>query len=309
MAEESHASLPLPPLCAVVVTYRADDEAVENLKAVIAECTRVLVVDNGSPAAITAAMSLLPGVTVLPQGENIGLAAALNVGLEHAANLDCKWVVTFDQDSRPEPGMVAAMLTTQRNHPLAAVIGPQIHEEGSDPARYRWVARHGALPFLFRRVPCTGADLPAVTMMVTSGSMVEVATWRRLGGFDAALFIDYIDTDFCLRAIRAGRSVAVAGQAVLRHRLGARQTRKVLGRDFRPTHHAAFRHYYMARNRVRMWRRHAWAVPHWAAFDLSFALYNYTRVLLFEDQRWAKVKAIVRGTWHGLCGRTGPMPP
>lgn len=309
MPEASSSRSEPPPLCAVVVTYGADEEALDNLNVVIAECGQVVVVDNGSPANIIAAMAALSGVTVLPQKENIGLAAALNVGLEHAVSLGCEWVVTFDQDSRPEPGMVAAMLATQRNHPLAAVIGPRIHEEGSDPSGYRWVARHQSVPFLFRRVPCTGVDLPAVTMMVTSGSMVEVAAWRRLRGFDGALFIDYIDTDFCLRAIRAGCSVAVAGQAVLRHRLGARQTLRVLGRDFRPTHHAAFRHFYMARNRVRMWRRHAWAVPHWAAFDLSFALYNYTRVLLFEDQRWEKVKAIVRGTWHGLLGRTGPMPP
>lgn len=309
MPEATNLRSGFPHLYAVVVTYGADEEVLENLKTLVAECARVLVVDNGSPAAIMAAMAALPGVTVLPQRENIGLAAALNAGLEYAANLGCEWVVTFDQDSRPEPGMVAAMVATQRRHPRAAVIGPRIHEEESDPARYRWVTRHEAVPFLFRRVPCTGADLPAVTMMVTSGSMVEVAAWRELGGFDGALFIDYIDTDFCLRAIRAGRTVAVAGQAVLRHRLGARQTRRVLGRDFRPTHHAAFRHFYMARNRVRMWRRHAWAVPHWAAFDLSFALYNYTRVLLFEEQRWEKVKAIARGTWHGILGRTGPMPP
>lgn len=308
MPEASNSCSATLPLCAVVVTYGADEEVLANLGAVLDACGRVLVVDNGSPAAIKAAMAALPGVTLLAQAENIGLAAALNVGLEQASKLGCEWVVTFDQDSRPEPGMVAAMLATQRKQPLAAVIGPRIHEESSDPARYRWVTRHEWVPFLFRRVPCTGDDLPAVTMMVTSGSMIEVATWRRLGGFDAALFIDYIDTDFCLRAIRSGRSVAVSGPAVLRHRLGARQTRTVLGRDFRPTHHAAFRHYYMARNRVRMWRRHAWAVPHWAAFDLSFALYNYMRVLLFEDQRWAKVKAIVRGTWHGLCGRIGPMP-
>ncbi len=308
MAEAANPVSANPSLCAVVVTYGADDEVLLNLRSVAAECGRVLVVDNGSPAGITAAMAEVPGVTVLPQTENIGLALALNVGLEHAAKLGCTWVVTFDQDSRPEPGMVAAMVATQQRHPSAAVIGPRIHEEGSDPDGYRWVTRHESVPFLFRRIACTGADLPAVTMMVTSGSMVAVAEWRRLGAFDGALFIDYIDTDFCLRVIRSGRTVAVSGQAVLRHRLGARQTRTVLGRDFRPTHHAAFRHYYMARNRVRMWWRHAWAVPHWAAFDLSFALYNYTRVLLFEDQRWAKMKATVRGTWHGLLGRTGPMP-
>lgn len=309
MPEVTRSVTPVLPLCAVVVTYRPDADIVHNLEAIARECGRVIVVDNGSPADVQAVLAVVPGVLLLPQSENVGLAAALNVGVARAAEMGCEWVVTFDQDSQPELGFGAALWETHRRQPRAAVVGPRIHEAGSDPTRYRWVARHSVSPFLFQRIPSTGNDLPCVTMMVTSGSMVEVTEWQRQGGFDSGLFIDYIDTDYCLRVIRAGRTVAVAGSALLRHRLGARQTRVMLGREFRPTHHAAFRHYYMARNRVRMWRRHALAVPHWAAFDLSFALYNYTRVLAFEDQRWAKVKAIVRGTWHGLLGRTGPMPP
>jgi rhamnosyltransferase len=308
VAETLNSSSPFLPLCAVVVTYHPDDDVVANLGLLVQECSRVLVVDNGSPVAQQTAMALVPGVTLLPQKENIGLAAALNLGLTRALELGCEWAVTFDQDSRPEPGMVQAMWATHRMLPEAKVVGPRIHEEGSVAANYRWVARHKTWPFLFRRLPCTGTDLPEVTMMVTSGSMLDLAEWRRLGAFDAGLFIDYIDTDYCLRVIRAGGKVAVAGQALLRHRLGARASQVFMGREFRPTHHAAFRHYYMARNRVAMWRRHAWAVPHWAAFDLSFALYNYTRVLLFERERWAKLKSILRGTWHGLRGITGPMP-
>jgi rhamnosyltransferase len=74
-------------------------------------------------------------------------------------------------------------------------------------------------------------------------------------------------------------------------------------------HHAAFRHYYMARNRVRVWRRHACAVPHWAAFDLCFAGYNTLRVLAFEPNKWPKLKAILLGTWDGLRGKSGRCPP
>ena len=121
-------------------------------------------------------------------------------------------------------------------------------------------------------------------------------------------FIDYIDTDYCLRVSRSRRTVAVAGDAMLHHRLGARKKHGLLGREFRSMNHAPFRHYYMARNRVAVWRRHALAVPHWATFDLCFAAYNYMRVLLFEERRWAKIQSTLRGTWHGLLGRSGPMP-
>jgi len=67
-----------------------------------------------------------------------------------------------------------------------------------------------------------------VTMLVTSGSMIELATWQALGGFDEGLFIDYIDTDYCLRVIgqdarwrwQPGRSCST---------VGARQSALLLG--------------------------------------------------------------------------------
>jgi GT2 family glycosyltransferase len=295
------------PLCAVVVLFQPDPEVEENVRALIRECGRVVVADNGCPADLRDRLEALPGVTWLPMDGNVGVATALNRGLAWARAQGLAWALTFDQDSQPEPGMVQALWATAQAMPRAAVICPRVHEEGADPARYRWVTRHPVLPLLFRRVACVGPDLPEVTMAVTSGSLFDLAAWDRMGRFEDGFFIDYIDTEYCLRVIRAGRAVAVAGNARLRHRLGARQERVVLGRDFRPMNHAVFRHHYMARNRVAVWRRHALAVPHWATFDFCFAWYNLARVLLFEAQRGAKVKAILRGTWHGLLGKTGPM--
>ncbi len=300
---------PRSSVCAVVVTFHPDAAALANLRVLVRECGHAVVVDNGSGAAVLAEMAAVPGITLVPQGRNLGLAAALNLGVSRAAEQDCAWVVTFDQDSRPEPGMVQALWAAHLAIPRAALIGPRLNEEGgADAAEYRWLRRHERWPLLFRLVRCPREGLPDVTILVTSGSMLEVATWHRLGGFDAGFFIDYIDIDYCLRVVRSGRLVAVAGTAVLQHKLGARRRRVLLGRDFRPMHHAPFRHYYMARNRVAVWRRHALAVPHWAMFDFCFAWYNLARVLVFETQRWAKVKAILRGTWHGLLGKSGPMP-
>ncbi len=296
-----------PLLCTVVVLFQPDPNVEENVRALIRECGRVVVADNGCPTDLRARLETVSGVTWLSMDGNVGVATALNRGLAWARAQGFVWALTFDQDSQPEPGMVRALWQAAQTMPQAVVICPRVQEEGSEPANYRWVTKHPALPFLFQRVACTGRDLPAVTMAVTSGSLFDLTAWEELGRFDDRFFIDYIDTEYCLRVIRAGRTVAVAGNAVLRHRLGARQERVLLGRDFRPMNHAPFRHYYMARNRIAAWRRHAFAVPHWAMFDFCFAWYNLARVLLFEAQRWAKVKAIMRGTWHGLCGKSGPM--
>jgi len=295
--------------CAVVVTYHPDETVMENVNAIAAECACVVIVDNGSPAAVQAAFAGLPRVEVIALGENRGVAAALNVGARHALKLGFSWMATFDQDSRPMPGMMAALRETAERNPPASVVAPRIVESGVGAADYRWVRPHPRAGWLFQRVTCGESDLPAVTMAITSGSLIELATWEKLGGFDEDLFIDYVDIDYCLRVRRAGRAVAVSAGAKLLHKLGARQTGVWLGHEFRPTHHAAFRHYFIGRNRVHLWRRHARVAPHWALFDFCFAFYNAFRVVAFEPQKGSKIKAMSLGAWDGWRGRMGGCPP
>jgi rhamnosyltransferase len=294
-------------LCGVVVTYHPDETVADNLRAMVRECGRVVVVDNGSSEEARRRIAAIAGVELLSLGENLGVATALNRGAARALENGCEWIVTFDQDSRPQLGMVAAMWATHCAVPLAAVIGPRIHTAGRDAARFWWVRQHPRWPGLFQRIGCTDCDLE-VTMLITSGSLMELALWQKLGGFDEALFIDYIDIDYCLRVIQACRLVAVSAGAMLDHRLGESKNRQFMGREVHLIHHAAFRHYTIARNRMRVWRRHALAVPHWALFDLCSAGWNTFRVLVLEPQKWSKLKAMFLGTWDGLCGRSGPCP-
>lgn len=302
-------SLPVPPpVCGIVVSFHPDAEVPANLAAVAAQCAAVVVVDNGSSAEARAGLAAVPGVTLVPLGENLGVAVALNRGAARARELGCEWAVLFDQDSRPEPGMIAALWAAHLRHPAVGIVGPCVWEEGGNAERYRWVRPHPRWPGCFQRVACTGTDLTGVTMLITSGSLIDLGLWRQLGGFIDGLFIDYVDVDYCLGVRAAGRDIVVAAAARLRHRLGARREARLLGRDFRPMHHAAFRHYYMARNRIFVWRRFARRFPHWALFDLGFAGFNLLRVLLFEDRKFAKLRAMTRGAWDGLRGRAGPMP-
>lgn len=294
-------------VCGVVVTYHPDSSVVANVTAMVRECGDVIVVDNGSAPVAIAGIAALSGVEVILLGENRGLAAALNRGAKRALERGCGWIVTFDQDSCPESGMVAALLRLGSRFANSALVGPVIVEEGFQASQYRWVRPASRVRWLFRRAS-TGADLESVTCVITSGSLISLSCWESLGGFDEAFFIDYVDVEFCLRARRAGLRIAVAEAARLKHHLGRRSTLRMLGHDFRPMNHAPFRHYYMARNRVTVWRRHACAQPHWALFDFSFAVYNGFRAVVLEQHRWLKLKAMVLGTWDGLRGRSGPMP-
>ena len=72
---------------------------------------RVFVVDNGSDAAALAGLRALPpekAVEIIANGENLGLATALNQGLARACERegDFDWALLLDQDSEPMEAML-----------------------------------------------------------------------------------------------------------------------------------------------------------------------------------------------------------
>jgi rhamnosyltransferase len=187
-----------------------------------------------------------------------------------------------------------------------AVMGPQFRDPVTG-ASHRVLCAHPRCRWWFQKTAVGESDMPEVTMVISSGSLVRVEAFRDVGGFDAGLFIDYVDTDFCLKCIQRDWLIMVCAGAHMQHSLGQRSIKKVMGISLSPTNHRPFRHFYIARNRIAMWRRHAWRHPHWALFDLATVVLWVVRVGLAEREKVAKFRAMIAGTWSGLRGQSGPM--
>ena len=76
-----------------------------------------------------------------------------------------------------------------------------------------------------------------------------------------------------------------------------------------PTFHPPIRWYYISRNRVPMIRMYGLKFPHWLSFEIVSSIYIFFRMLLFEDHRLKKFKAIYYGTLDGVRGRMGKIRP
>lgn len=297
----------------VVVTYHPAGEVEARLAMMAAQGGALVVVDNDSGPEARARLGEIctrRGWELLANPENLGLGIALNQGVRRLAERGFLWALMFDQDSEPSAAMSERMLDTLRNHSeggRVAIVGANFREAATG-RRHRILRRHPRMPGFFQKIAPGTDDMAGVSMVITSGSMVRVADFDALGQFDEGFFIDYVDTDFCLRCVERGRLVAVSAAAQFDHEFGQRTRRRWCGMELQPTNHSALRHYYIARNRISMWRRHAWRLPHWAVFDLATAGLWLFRVLAAEDDKWKKIRAMTLGTWDGLLGRTGPCP-
>ena len=82
-----------------------------------------------------------------------------------------------------------------------------------------------------------------MTLVITSGTLTSLKAFANLGPFRADFFIDFVDSEYCLRARKAGYRILVSPHARIRHRVGSKRRVALLGVGVSPMHHGALRKY------------------------------------------------------------------
>ena len=294
---------------AVVVTYRPDIEVLRALlDELVAQTDGVVVVDNTSLEDRRVDAAKRPGVIIERQGRNLGVAAALNIGIRRAAAAGADHVLLSDQDSLPAPGMIEGLVEAlevlqARGVPVAAV-GPLYTDLHTGSTRGFKGVRPGRW-FPADLLPAGATHEVRALTLITSGTLLPLSAFDAVGPMREDLFIDRVDSEWCLRARDAGWAVFGTDRARLYQRMGEGRLRVwAFGWRWVSTY-APVRIYYQVRNAIFL-QRIGHAGPAWKLRSLWFALgivYSHT---LFGGQRGACLAMSLRGIRDGLTGRMGP---
>jgi rhamnosyltransferase len=86
--------------------------------------------------------------------------------------------------------------------------------------------------------------------LITSGTFLDIKIFDVVGMFDENLFIDHIDTEFCIRLKNHSINIYGSCKAILNHNLGDDVIEIWFGR-WREVHkHSVLPNYYMSRNTI-----------------------------------------------------------
>lgn len=225
----------LLPLAAIIVlTWNQRDLTLDCL-ASLAEMTYptdrldVIVVDNGSADGTAEAIrERYTEVIVLENEENIGFAEGNNVGIRHAMEHDADYVMLLNNDTIVDPEMLTHLIDVAESDPKIGIVGPKMLY--FDPPDVIWCAgnrieweRGAALVRLQAEERDTGKDqAPAEVDYVTGcGVCLRREVIEEVGMLDPRFFIYYEESDWCLRAHKAGWHVLYVPQARLWHKVSA----------------------------------------------------------------------------------------
>jgi rhamnosyltransferase len=284
------ASLPAVYITAIVTAYHPDELLRGVVESALASCASVIVVDN-TPCAAEQPDPLSgyrdPRVTVLRSGRNLGLAAALNLGLATLA-AETEAVLFLDQDSVIPDGLIDGLADDLGDSSIG-VVGPSPVDAATGEVYETLAGRHDRLD---------DRD-----MVITSGMLLRRSCLGHVPGFREDFFVDYVDLDFCLRLRHAGVRIVRDLALELPHSIGDVRVHRFLGRSARVGHYAAWRHYWIARNGTILIRENLRALPVWAVTNTLFMSRWFVQIVLFEPERRTHAAAFVRGLRDGLTRR------
>jgi GT2 family glycosyltransferase len=224
-------------LSIIIASYNARDHLQDCVLSLVVNPPRVLheiiVVDNdssdGSPEMIA---SRFPDIKLLKSETNMGFSKANNLAYRYSRG---DHLLFLNSDTLVLRNALDNMITFQKSHPWAGIVGPKILNPGASPTRSymrfltaktlflgsrllgKWfnVNRH--------RLHYTRYDYHSVRRVPwVSGAcmMVRRDVFKKAGLFDEHYFLYLEDMDLCLTAFRRGFATVYLPTAAIVHSFG-----------------------------------------------------------------------------------------
>ena len=181
-----------------------------------------------------------------------------------------------------------------------AAVGPQyIDEKTGIPS---FAVRYGAGIVSKIALDPLSRSPVKTEILIASGSVIRAATLQSVGLMRDDLFIDFVDTEWALRARSKGYQCYCVPNAIMKHSLGA-IAMKVFGKS--RYFHSDLRKYYGLRNAVYLLRLRSMGW-HWRSFMLRWIPYYVLLNLWTLEHKLQNARLLLIALWDGLLGRLGP---
>jgi GT2 family glycosyltransferase len=280
----------------VVPAYQRIESTRRALASLAAEgAGHVVLVDDEGSAGSGEFAGEFPRVDIVVTKEPVFWAGAIVLGIRKALERGAPSVLFFNQDVTFVPGSLARLAATSARHP-DALVGCAVLYAGepsrvwSAGGRVEWWGR--GIPVLFHgeNVDRLPKEPFPVDWLFGMGTLVPSPVFSAIGLPDAETFpMSWGDTDFSLRARRAGLRLLVDPGARLLHEVGGYDARAA-GPPSARTYVGWMRsdsHNLSLKAHAEIWRRYGprflWPLSY--ALRVLYLLLNYVRIrVLFPGE-------------------------
>ncbi len=259
----------------IVLNYKGREDTLACLRSLehltYRDVTTILVDNDSRDGTPDVVRKDFPNVVVIETGGNLGFTGGNNVGVRYALDHGADYILLLNNDTIVAPDFVSLMVEGMEQNPAAGVSGPMIYY--FDAPETIWSAG-GAIDWAHGTTRMIGLNeednaqfglSPRKTDFVTGCAlMARREVWEKVGLLDDKFFMYYEETEWCVRATRAGYLTMLIPAAMIWHKISI-EDRAVSPRTY----------YYMTRNRLLFLQKTQASYKTWA-----YILSEYSRTFV-----------------------------
>jgi rhamnosyltransferase len=274
-------------VAAAVILYNPAANVSNNINSYLQQVDYLFILDN-SPATLSDNPFINNNkIAYIFNNGNIGIAAALNKAADKAYRTGYEYLLTMDQDSIVPPGMVESLLKVICGDNKIGIISP-LHSNK------------------FGTHLKNEKGIREVSSVMTSGNIISLDIFNKIGPFSEDYFIDYVDVEYCFRLKKKGYKILCNFNIIMEHNEANLSRKTIFNREFFPPNHNPRRMYYKSRNLMFLRKTYKKVLPEHISIETKLFLRSIIKVLLFEKQKFFKVKMVLLGLldyFKGLKGK------
>lgn len=267
----------------ITVTYNSE-AVIGAMIASVPDAVRLIVVDNKSTDA-SADIAARSGAVVVRLHENKGFGRACNEG---AALADTEFVFFLNPDAVLSPGCVDALEAAADRYPNASAFNPRISDRNGGEYFKRSSKLLPRREWMKRGWPAADCE---VTVLSGAALFCRSAAFKKIGGFDPAIFLYHEDDDLALRLKAEYGPLMFICDAVVHHQEGRGSPRS--------PEIARIKSFHMARSRVYAMHKHGRPFAFWGSLWSGIRKLLSPAVLVSARKR-AQAVAFTKGAWSTI---------
>lgn len=257
-------------LACVVVWYNPSKKEKENIKTYLKYVDKLYIVDNSE---YKNEFSKNKKVKYIFNGDNLGIAFALNIGAKEAIKDKFDWLLTMDQDTSFKNDDVKKIFEFIQENDMKniGIVSP-------------W---HDTK--LHIKKPKEKIDYPIDVM--TSGNFLNLKIYQKIGGFKEEYFIDGVDIEYCLRLKKYNYKVMRLNNYSIKHNLGNICYKHFFKKELLCLNHNYLRVYYRVRNYNYIKQEYQQVAPEFCNILVKIKALIWC-IIFYEDDKLKKLKSI-----------------
>lgn len=282
-------------LAALVILYYPDNSLTDNIRSYINSVDLLILWDNtpqkDKNRRIIEEAGHQDKIVIMGMGYNTGLGKPINEAVKYLSEKGYTHLLSLDQDSYFKEGELDRYIEKIKLH------GENRKEIFS--TNYYIISQNK--PYY----PIS-PSIDTVAAGMNSGTIFPLAIFQETGPFNEDLIVWGIDCEFCWRAGRLGINTVCFKDILLQHNLGEQNKKHILfGKEVFPNEYSPDRSYYNVRNGIILHRTYPEHINLKAHLKYHF-FKRFVFIILYEKNKFAKLRAITQGLLDGFMNVKGP---